>query len=164
MTHASPFSTSMLRFLSNDIKNAPMRGVLTPIIELWSFESPNGLPSPHFGSVSLILTLSQSRVATYLAIKWGCDNKLWQLITSEVKSFQVLIFYFKLTLKSSRLMTSSPSSITIIIGLLCIYIHIGIHCYGFNSIIGLQLTFKPWINHILKALWVQVSPPIIGCH
>jgi len=36
-----------------------MQGVLTPEIELWSFKSPEGLPSPHFGSVSLILTLSQ---------------------------------------------------------------------------------------------------------
>jgi len=41
-----------------------MWGVLTPTIELWSFGSPEGLSSPHFGSVSLILTLSQSRVAT----------------------------------------------------------------------------------------------------
>jgi hypothetical protein len=61
MAHASPFSTSTLWSLSNDINNASMRGVLTPTIELWSFESP---PSPHFGSVSLVLTLSQSRVAT----------------------------------------------------------------------------------------------------
>jgi hypothetical protein len=41
-----------------------MRGVLTPAIELWNFESHEGLPSPHFESVSLILTFSQSRIAT----------------------------------------------------------------------------------------------------
>ncbi len=40
-----------------------MWGVLTPAIDLWSFGSPGGLPSPNFGSVSFILTLSQSRVA-----------------------------------------------------------------------------------------------------
>jgi hypothetical protein len=39
-----------------------MRGVLTLTIKLWTFESPGGLPSPHFRRVSLILTLSQSRV------------------------------------------------------------------------------------------------------
>jgi len=42
-----------------------MRGVLTPAIELWNFGSPEGLPSPNFGSVSFILTLFQSRVATF---------------------------------------------------------------------------------------------------
>ncbi len=41
-----------------------MQGVLTPAIELWSFGSSGGFPSPHFGNVSLILILSQSRVAT----------------------------------------------------------------------------------------------------
>jgi hypothetical protein len=41
-----------------------MQGVLTPTIKLLSFGSPGGLPSPHFGSVSLILTLSPSEVAT----------------------------------------------------------------------------------------------------
>jgi hypothetical protein len=38
-------------------KEHPMRGVLTPAIELWSFGSPRGLPSPNFGNVSFILTL-----------------------------------------------------------------------------------------------------------
>jgi len=47
-----------------------MQGVLTPAIELWNFGSPWGLPSAHFGSVSLIFTLSQSRVATYNAFTW----------------------------------------------------------------------------------------------
>jgi hypothetical protein len=47
-----------------------MQGVLTLAIELWTFGSPRrllsprGLPSPHFGNVSLILTLSQNRVTT----------------------------------------------------------------------------------------------------
>jgi hypothetical protein len=36
-----------------------MQGVLTPVIELWSFGNPRGLPSPNFGSVSFILTLPQ---------------------------------------------------------------------------------------------------------
>jgi hypothetical protein len=43
-----------------------MQGVLTLVIELWSFGSPGGLPSPHFGSVNFIFTLFQSRVATLL--------------------------------------------------------------------------------------------------
>jgi hypothetical protein len=42
-----------------------MRGVLTPVVQLWSFGSPGGLLSPHFESVSVILTLFQ---------KWGCNN------------------------------------------------------------------------------------------
>jgi hypothetical protein len=77
MAHKSPFSTSTLRLLSNDIKNVTMRGVLTPIIELWSFGSPDGLPSSHFGSVSLILTFSQSRVATHMHMSHSmssCSN------------------------------------------------------------------------------------------
>ncbi len=41
-----------------------MQGVLTPAIELWSFESPGRLPSPHFGSEGVILSLFQSKVAT----------------------------------------------------------------------------------------------------
>jgi hypothetical protein len=41
------------------MKNASMQGFLTPEIELWSFGSPDGLPSPHFGSVSVILPLFQ---------------------------------------------------------------------------------------------------------
>ncbi len=32
----------------NDTKNALVRGVWTPKIELWRFGSPSGLPSPHF--------------------------------------------------------------------------------------------------------------------
>jgi len=43
-----------------------MQGVLTPTIKLSSFGSLGGLPSPHFGSVNLILTHSQSRVAKIL--------------------------------------------------------------------------------------------------
>ncbi len=46
------------------MKNASRRGVLTPEIELQSFKSPKGLPSPHFENVNVILTLFQ---------KWGCD-------------------------------------------------------------------------------------------
>jgi hypothetical protein len=56
-----------------------MQGVLTPTIELRSFRSLGGLPSLHFGSVSLIFTLSQSRVATFGASNpthgpWKWDN------------------------------------------------------------------------------------------
>jgi hypothetical protein len=64
MAHARPFSTPNPQDLSNGIKNTTRQGVLTPAIELRSFRSPGGLPSPHFGSVSFILTLFQ---------KWGCD-------------------------------------------------------------------------------------------
>jgi hypothetical protein len=41
-----------------------MQGVLTPVIEFGSSGSPRGLPSPNFGNVSFIFTLSQSKVAT----------------------------------------------------------------------------------------------------
>jgi hypothetical protein len=64
MVHARPFWTSTLQDLSNDIKNASMRGVLTPKIALWVFGSPEGLLSPIFGSVSGNFTLPS---------KWGCD-------------------------------------------------------------------------------------------
>jgi hypothetical protein len=56
--------TSTLQDISNNIKNTSRQGVLTPIIKLWVFGSPRGLPSPHFGSVSVVLTLLQSEVAT----------------------------------------------------------------------------------------------------
>ncbi len=61
------FLTSTLQDLSNGIKNTSRRGVLTPAIKLWTLGNPRGLPSPHFGSVSVILTLLQSGVAT----KWA---------------------------------------------------------------------------------------------
>jgi hypothetical protein len=64
MAHARPFSTSTFQDLSNGIKNTSRRGVSTPTIELWSFESPGGLQVPTFGSASFILTL---------ASKWGCN-------------------------------------------------------------------------------------------
>jgi hypothetical protein len=44
--------------LSNETKNIPMRGYLTPQIKLWVFGSPRGLHFPTFRSVSCILTLS----------------------------------------------------------------------------------------------------------
>jgi hypothetical protein len=62
--HARPFSTSTFWDLSNGIKNTSRQGVLTPTIELWKFKSPGGLPSLHFGSVSVILTFLQNEVAT----------------------------------------------------------------------------------------------------
>jgi hypothetical protein len=52
------------------MKNTSRRGVLTLAIEFWIFRSPEGLrsleglPSPHFGNVNVILTLLQSGVAT----------------------------------------------------------------------------------------------------
>jgi hypothetical protein len=64
MAHVRPSSTSPLQDLFNGIKNTSRRGVLTPGIEFWIFESPGGLPNPHFGNVSVILTLLQSGVAT----------------------------------------------------------------------------------------------------
>ncbi len=66
MAHARPFWTSTLQDLSNGIKNTSRRGVLPSAVELWSCRSPRRLPTPTFGSVSLILTLS---------LKWGCDNR-----------------------------------------------------------------------------------------
>ncbi len=65
MAYARPFWTFKLQDLSNDIKNTPMRGVLTPVIELWVFGSSKGLQLPTFGSVSFIFTLIP---------KWDCDS------------------------------------------------------------------------------------------
>jgi len=65
MAHARPFLTSTLQYLSIDIKNTSMQGVLAPTIELWIFGSPGGLQVSTFGSVSFILTLSS---------KWVCDT------------------------------------------------------------------------------------------
>jgi hypothetical protein len=69
MAHARPFWTSTLQDLSNSIKNVSMRGVLTLAIALWIFESPKGLPSPIFGSVSGDLTTPS---------KWGCNT--WDVL------------------------------------------------------------------------------------
>jgi hypothetical protein len=44
MGHASPFSTSTFQYLSNDIRNSSMQGVLTSVIALWRFGSPSRLP------------------------------------------------------------------------------------------------------------------------
>jgi hypothetical protein len=63
MAHVRPFSTFSFQDLFNNIKNTSRQGVFTLAIELWFFGSPRGLPSPHFGSVSVILTLPQSGVA-----------------------------------------------------------------------------------------------------
>jgi hypothetical protein len=52
MAHARPFWTSTLEDLFNDIRNISTQGVLTLAITFWVFESPGGLPSPIFGSVS----------------------------------------------------------------------------------------------------------------
>jgi hypothetical protein len=65
MAHARPFRTFTLQDLSNSIKNTSMRGVLTPTITFWVFESLGELPSPIFRSVSGDLTLPS---------KWGCDK------------------------------------------------------------------------------------------
>jgi len=59
-----PFSISTFQDLSNDTKNAPMRGVLGLSVELWTFESPGGLQVPNFGSVGL---------HPHTWPKWGCD-------------------------------------------------------------------------------------------
>jgi hypothetical protein len=56
----------MLQDLSNSIKNTSRQSVLTPAIELRVFGNPKGLPSPHFGSVSVILSLFLSGVATIM--------------------------------------------------------------------------------------------------
>jgi hypothetical protein len=71
------------------------RGVLTPAIELKSFRSPGGLPSPHFMSVNFILTLFS---------KWGCDNNYFKLLLVILSYFisgyfqlcEVIIGYFLL--------------------------------------------------------------------
>jgi hypothetical protein len=79
MTNARPFWTSTLQKLSNDTKNTSRRGVLPLAIELSKFESPGGLQIPNFGSVSFILTLGQSGVATGRAkrsSKFWCETRI----------------------------------------------------------------------------------------
>jgi hypothetical protein len=61
-----------------------MQGVLALAIELWSFESPDGLSSPHFGSVNVILTLFQ---------KWGVTSEVRSLKIFECKIFATLEAY-----------------------------------------------------------------------
>jgi hypothetical protein len=48
MPNARAFSISTLQDLSNDTKNTPMRGVLGPAVELWTFGSPGGLQIRNF--------------------------------------------------------------------------------------------------------------------
>jgi len=48
MPNARAFSISTLQDLSNDTKNTPMRGVLGPVVELWTFGSPGGPQIPNF--------------------------------------------------------------------------------------------------------------------
>jgi hypothetical protein len=59
MSHTSPFWTSTLQYLSNDIKNFSRRGVLTFEIALWSFGSPPRLQFPTL-RVHFILALSHT--------------------------------------------------------------------------------------------------------
>jgi hypothetical protein len=59
-----------------------MQGVLTLAIELWTFGSLGGLPSPHFESVNLILTLFQSKVETKVFSKdyiWHMAFLCWYI-------------------------------------------------------------------------------------
>ncbi len=94
-----PFSTSTLQDLSNGINNTSRRSVLTPAIKFSVFGSPGGLPSPNFGSVSVILTLLQSGVATGLLLgcvcyihlqspmAWDQESVVPKTITSELIRF-----------------------------------------------------------------------------
>jgi hypothetical protein len=90
MAHVMPFSTSTHWNLFNGIENTSRRGVLTPAIELWIFGSPRGFPSPHFGSVIVILTLLQSGVATFTH---GCHFLLcsYSCWSSSLPYFMLLI-------------------------------------------------------------------------
>jgi hypothetical protein len=100
---------STLPDLSNGIKNTPMRGVLTPAIELWVFGSPRGLQVPTFGSVSFILTLNP---------KWGCDKlPIWfstkkrsgiDPIYLAAKNVQHTVG--KLSMKATTLLYTAPRS------------------------------------------------------
>jgi hypothetical protein len=98
-----PFSTFTLRDLSNDIKNTLRQCVLTLAIKLWVFGSLGELPSPHFGSVigsvSVILTLLQSGVATqrvFHPLLWSIGlypNLLHKLLISgKLTSCQLFLF------------------------------------------------------------------------
>ncbi len=56
-----------------------MQGVLGLVVELKTFGSPGGLQIPNFGSVSFILTLGQSGVATFpLLGVWASSSHLAQ--------------------------------------------------------------------------------------
>jgi len=72
-----------------------MQGVLTPTIELWNFRSHGGLPSPHFGSVSFILTLSQSRVVTMTNQSAHFINDVIRYLTNHfiLKHMNFIVYY-----------------------------------------------------------------------
>jgi hypothetical protein len=74
------------------MKNASRRGVLTPTIELWNFGSLGGLPSRHFGNVSVIFTLFQ---------KWGCDN--WSIAHEGVNNLIHVFIVMSRKIQSSIL-------------------------------------------------------------
>jgi hypothetical protein len=70
-----------------------MRGVLTPAIKLWIFGSLGGLQVPNFGSVSFILTLGQSGVATMalgIEVHLGMATPMVVIISKSVTSIQVV--------------------------------------------------------------------------
>jgi hypothetical protein len=68
-----------------------MRGVLTLAIKLWTFGSPKGLPSPHFGSVSLIFTLSQSRVATCIIYLKDLNMKSQCILLTRISLYFMMV-------------------------------------------------------------------------
>jgi hypothetical protein len=93
MAHAKPFLTSTLQDLSNGIKKHLQARCFDPCN--WTL---NFRPSPHFGSVNVILTFLQTRIATHhlwdlmpLPFKWKqtplasshptyCDNMLHYIL------------------------------------------------------------------------------------
>ncbi len=136
-----PILTSTLWYLSNDIKNTSMQGVLTLAIELWSFGSPSGLPSPHFGSEGVIFSLFQSRVATIemfdknllldLHKMWGgisnrccsswCQNNImkffWKIFCNDLEPFGIYL-PFQTEVTNDRNLKNISNNI--IVSIICI--------------------------------------------
>jgi hypothetical protein len=135
------------------MKNASRRGVLTPAIELWNFESLEGLPSPHFGSVSVILTLFQKwRCDTQVLVSrvWmsssrssksgvvtlhNCANVIWSL--KRLKTFFFCLDYFSFSKKFNYITKMQPSSIL-----------------NQEILIGLATSWLPPFKTHLSSLWL----------
>ncbi len=71
MTHASPFSTSTLRYLSNGIKNVSMQSVLAPAIEFWNFGESRWTPKSPF---------------------WKCESHPPTLLEAGLQHFHTLLY------------------------------------------------------------------------
>ncbi len=84
MAHARPFSTSTLQELSNNIKNTSRQGVLTPAIEVLSFQESRKSPKSPFREFKCHL---------HTPSKWGCNTPLYAWsVTNQGSCFDSLLF------------------------------------------------------------------------